>query len=114
MEVPVSAALISLYGRATMQPLDHLAAEVTTIAKRDLRPGELLEGIGERTHHAGCMVYAEARRAKALPIGLAKGCKMRCPAAKGSLITWDMVEPAERSILYDLRAEQDKFSEGLV
>ncbi len=39
---------------------------------------------------------------------------MRCPAPKGALITWDMVEPAGGSILYELRAEQDRFSEGAI
>lgn len=114
MEVPLTVATIGLYGRATMQPLDQLSAEVTSIAKRDLQPGELLEGIGGRTHHAGCMVYTEAREANALPIGLAKGCKVRQPVAKGTLLTWGMVEPVSGSLLYQLRAEQDKFSEVLV
>ena len=52
MEVPVTVAMISLYNRATMQPLGQLSAEVTTIAKRDLAAGDLLDGIGGRTHHA--------------------------------------------------------------
>jgi predicted homoserine dehydrogenase-like protein len=114
MEVPLTVATISLYGRATMQPLEQLSAEVTTIAKRDLQAGELLEGIGGRTHHAGCMVYAEARALNALPIGLAKGCKVRRPVAKGSLITWDLVEPVTGSILYELRAEQEQHTEALI
>jgi predicted homoserine dehydrogenase-like protein len=114
MEVPLTVATIGLYNRPTMQPLDQLAAEVTTIAKRDLSPGEILEGIGGRTHHAGCMVYGEARELNALPIGLAKGCKVRVPVPRGTLVTWDMVEPSGGSILYQLRAEQDKYSEVLV
>jgi predicted homoserine dehydrogenase-like protein len=114
MEVPLTVATIGLYNRPTMQPLDQLAAEVTTIAKRDLSPGEILEGIGGRTHHAGCMVYGEARELNALPIGLAKGCKVRASVPRGTLVTWDMVEPPGGSILYQLRAEQDKYSEVLV
>jgi predicted homoserine dehydrogenase-like protein len=114
MEVPLTVATIGLYNRPTMQPLDQLSAEVTTIAKRDLAPGELLEGIGGRTHHAGCMAYADARSQNALPIGLAKGCRMRQSAPKGRLITWDMVDPVRDSLLHALRAEQDKYSEVLV
>jgi predicted homoserine dehydrogenase-like protein len=114
MEVPLTVATIGLYKRPTMQPLDQLAAEVTTIAKRDLSPGELLEGIGGRTHHAGCMVYRKARELAALPIGLAKGCKVREPIRKGTLITAAMVEPVRDSLLFELRAEQDKFSEVFV
>jgi predicted homoserine dehydrogenase-like protein len=114
MEVPLTVATIGLYGRSTMQPLDQLSAEVTTIAKRDLAPGELLEGIGGRTHHAGCMAYPQARDADALPIGLAKGCKVGQAIPKGTLITRSMVEVVSGSILHKLRAEQDAFSEALV
>ena len=114
MEVPLTVATIGLYNRPTMQPLDQLSAEVTTIAKRDLAAGELLEGIGGRTHHAGCMAYVDARRRNALPIGLAKGCRMRQAVSKGTLIKWNMVDPVRDSLLHELRAEQDKYSEVLV
>ena len=111
MEVPLTVAYISLYGRPTMQPLDHLAAEVTTIAKRNLTPDDLLEGIGGSTHHAGCLAYTDARRADALPIGLAKGCRVLQHIARGEVITRSMVDPVTDSVLYSLRAEQDAFSE---
>ena len=111
MEVPLSAALISLYHRPTMQPLDQLSAEVTTIAKRDLKPGELLDGIGGRTHYAGCMVYSDARKNNLLPIGLAKGCKVLKPIPKGNLIGYDAVEPLMETLVYKLRKEQEEFSE---
>ena len=110
MEVPLSVAMIGLYRRPTMQPLDHLSAEVTTIAKRSLAPGEILEGIGGRTHHAGCMIYAEARQRDALPIGLAKGCRVKVPVPKGALITYAMVEPVRDTTVFRLRMEQDEFS----
>ncbi len=110
MEVPLTVAMIGLYRRPTMQPLDHPSAEVTAIAKRDLAPGDVLEGIGGRTHHAGCMIYDEARRAGALPIGLAKGCKVKVPVAKGGLITYAAVEPVRDTTVFSLRMEQDQFS----
>jgi predicted homoserine dehydrogenase-like protein len=112
MEVPLTVAMIGLYNRATMQPRDHLSAEVTTIAKRDLAAGEILDGIGGCTHHAGCMTFPEARAQSALPIGLAKGCRVLRPIVKGDLITYEMVEPVTASLLYQLRQEQDRFSEG--
>ncbi len=114
MEVPLTVAEIALYGRATMQPQDQLAVEVTTIAKRNLASGELLEGIGGRTHRAGAMSYQDACRADALPLGLAKGCRVKGPIAKGTLVTRDAVEPVVDSLLHRLRSEQDRFSEVLV
>ncbi len=110
MEVPITVALLGLYGRATMQPRDLLSAEVTTIAKRDLKAGEMLEGIGGRTHRAGCMVYEEARAAGALPIGIAKGAKVLRDVSKGALLTYDTVEPVRDSLVYRLRKEQEAFA----
>ena len=114
MEVPLTVAEIALYGRATMQPRDQLSVEVTTIAKRDLCPGELLEGIGGRTHRAGAMAYSDARGLGALPLGLAKDCRLKQAVAKGTLIVRSMVEPVADSLIHRLRAEQDQFSEVLV
>jgi predicted homoserine dehydrogenase-like protein len=109
MEVPLSVALISLFNRPTMQPLEQLSAEVTTIAKRNLQPGDLLDGIGGCTHHAGQMIYQEARQQKALPIGLAKGARVLQPIPQGTLIREDMVEVKQETLIYKLRQEQEQF-----
>lgn len=114
MEVPLTIATVSLYGRAHMQPRDQLTAEVTALAKRDLRPGDVLEGIGGHTHRAGCMVYKEARELDALPIGLSKGCQVVAPISKGSLIRAHAVQPITDSLVYKLRLEQNCFSEVTV
>jgi predicted homoserine dehydrogenase-like protein len=107
MEVPLTVATLSLYGRPTMKPLKQLAAEVTSIAKRDLLPGDVLDGIGGRTHHAGCMIYAEARARGAVPVGIAKGCRVKTAVSQGSLITEDIVEPVTNTLIRKLRQEQE-------
>ena len=66
-----------------------------------------------RMHRAGCRSYVDACAADALPLGLAKGCRVKAPVAKGSLIARSMAEPVD-TLLHRLRAEQDRFSEGLV
>ena len=71
----------------------------------------MLEGIGGRTHRAGCMVASEARNLKALPIGLARGARLHQPVPKGSLITYDMGESLTDTLVWRLRMEQDKFCE---
>ena len=114
MEVPLTIATVSLYGRAHMQPRDQLTAEVTAIAKRDLHAGDVLEGIGGHTHRAGCMVYEEARELDALPIGVSQGCRVVAPISKGSLIRAHAVQPVTDSLVYKLRAEQNCFSEVTV
>ena len=112
MEVPITVALISLHGRPTMQPRDQLVTEVTAIAKRDLEAGTVLDGIGGRTHRAGLRIYEEARRERALPLGLARGCRVKARIPKGSLIRLDEVEPLEGTLIYRLRKEQEGPSSG--
>ena len=43
-----------------------------------------------------------------LPVGLAKGAVMKCDAAKDTVITYDMVELSEKSVLVQLRRIQDQ------
>jgi predicted homoserine dehydrogenase-like protein len=60
------------------------------------------------------MIYADARKLGALPIGLAKDCRLKQDVRRGELITHAMVETPAGSLLHRLRAEQDRFSEVLV
>lgn len=43
-----------------------------------------------------------------LPVGLAKGAVMKCDVAKDTIITYDMVELPESSVLVQLRRMQDQ------
>jgi predicted homoserine dehydrogenase-like protein len=99
--------MISLHGLATMQPGGQLTAEVTAVSKRDLVPGDVLEGIGGRTHRAGCRIWEEARAEDALPIGLAKGCRVLETIPRGTLIRRQWVEMPGDSLICRLRREQD-------
>jgi predicted homoserine dehydrogenase-like protein len=89
LETPLSAARAVLYGKADMQPLDHPVAETAALAKRDLLPGATLGRIGERDYRGWSMVWAEARAAKALPIGLAERARVTRPIRRGEMLTHD-------------------------
>jgi predicted homoserine dehydrogenase-like protein len=43
-----------------------------------------------------------------LPVGLAKGAKLVCDVAKDTVITYDMVELNNNSVLLQLRRIQDQ------
>ena len=43
-----------------------------------------------------------------LPVGLAKGAKLLCDVKKDQIITYDMVELNENSVLLQLRRLQDQ------
>jgi predicted homoserine dehydrogenase-like protein len=108
LEVPLSCARASLYGTADMQPMDQPVAEVCAVAKKDLKPGEILDAIGEYTYRAWIMTVDEARAAKAIPCGLIEKGKVTAPIAKGELITTRNAAVDATSKIVALRRRQDE------
>ena len=86
-----------------------LVSEVITIAKKDLKAGENLDGIGGYTVYGSVEVYETAKEMNALPVGLiTKKTKLVKDVKKGEVITYDMVELDESSFILQLRRVQDK------
>ena len=109
LEAPISIARAVLRGAATIAPLEGAPfAETAAVAKRDLRAGEYLDGIGGYTVYGTVLSREDAAQQGALPMGLVN-CRTRLKrdAAKGQLITCDMVELWEGSLALRLRKEQD-------
>jgi len=111
LEVPLTCARAVLYGKADMVPLDNPVAEVCAVAKRDLKPGETLDQIGEYTYRAWAMETQRARAARALPAGLLTGAVTTAAIAKGELITAQNTTLPDAPIV-DLRRRQDEMLYG--
>jgi predicted homoserine dehydrogenase-like protein len=111
LETPLTAARAVLYGRADMQPLDHPVAEAAALAKRDLAPGTLLGRIGEHDYRAWAMSWQDARKARALPIGLAERSRVVRPIGKGELLTHENCAVDESLTLTKLRRDLDRADE---
>jgi predicted homoserine dehydrogenase-like protein len=107
LEVPLTCARAVLYGKADMVPLPKPVAEVCAVAKRDLRPGETLDQIGEYCYRAWIMTAPEARAAGAIPCGLLQGAKVTAAIPKGGLITATNTALPPGSRIAALRARQD-------
>ncbi|MCC6605712.1 MAG: hypothetical protein IT327_21065 [Anaerolineae bacterium] len=108
IEAPISIARAVLYRQTTLVPLDRPVADVLTIAKRDLQPGDRLDEFGGYTFR-GLMDTATAVAAEnGLPVGLAPGAIMKRPVALGRVITWDDVTLDEASTVVKLRRQQDR------
>jgi predicted homoserine dehydrogenase-like protein len=108
IEAPISIARAVLQGERTLVPLDRPVADVLTIAKRNLRPGDRLDDFGGYTFR-GLMDRAEiVRRANGLPAGLAPGAEIVRPVAAGEIVTWDDVRLDETLPVVRLRREQDQ------
>ncbi len=113
LEVPLTCARAVLYGKADMVPLDRPVAEVCALAKRDLKPGDRLDAIGEYTYRSWIMTELGARRAGAIPCGLLEGGEVTAAIAKGQLITYANASLPEGSRLVELRRRQDEMVAGL-
>ena len=105
-EAPLSVARVALLGDAVLQPITGPRVEVVTIAKRDLKAGEVLDGLG------GYMTYGEAENAAAtaasdlLPIGVAETCRLKRDVPKDAALTYADVELPAGRLVDRLRDEQ--------
>ena len=104
--------IASTIGRAvvlrdpTVAPIGGPVCEVLTVAKRDLRAGELLDGIGGFCSY-GLIDNAAATRAQsALPIGLSEGCVLRRNISKDQVLSFDDVEMPPSGLVQSLWREQ--------
>jgi len=112
LEVPLSCARAVLYGTPDMQPLDRPSAEVCAVAKKDLKPGDKLDAIGEYTYRAWIMRYDEARTAKAVPCGLLENGTVKKPIKRGELLDADNVAVDRDARIVALRKRQDEMLHG--
>lgn len=108
IETPITAAQAVIYGESTAHPMRKLTSECITVAKKDLKAGQILDGIGEFCYRASIEKAEIAKAGKMLPVGLAKGAKLLCDVARDEVITYDMVELDNNSVLLQLRRLQDQ------
>ncbi len=113
LETPVSIAKAVLRGETTLATDLPPSAETVTIAKKALRPGEVVDGIGGFCVH-GVIERADlAHRQGLLPLGLAPGARMVSTLEAGAPLTYGDVELVESSTITSLRREQDAlFGDG--
>jgi predicted homoserine dehydrogenase-like protein len=107
IETPLTAAQAVIYHESTAHPLGKLTAECITIAKKNLVKGEVLDGIGEYCYRASIETAGIAREGNMLPVGLAKGAVLKTDVKRDEVITYDMVELDQNSMLLQLRRLQD-------
>jgi predicted homoserine dehydrogenase-like protein len=108
LEAPLSVARAVLFSDPTIAPQGGPVADVLAVAKRDLSPGDMLDGIGGFTCY-GVIDNADTTSAQnLLPMGLTDGCRLVRDVAADQPITYADVElPAER-LADRLRAEQQE------
>jgi predicted homoserine dehydrogenase-like protein len=91
---------------ATVAPIAGPVCEVLTIAKRDLKAGERLDGIGGYCSYGLIDNTATARSISALPIALSEGCVLRRDIPKDQALSFDDVIRPSAGLVESLWEEQ--------
>ena len=106
IQIVSTIARAALFGDATVAPRRAPVCEVAAVAKRDLKAGEILDGVG------GFMVYGIIENAgtfaaeNLLPMGVTEGCRLLDHVAKDRPLTYADVELPQGRLCDTLRAEQ--------
>jgi predicted homoserine dehydrogenase-like protein len=106
IETPLSIAEATIYNEATLAP-KQLVAEVVAIAKRDLKAGEKVGGIGDYDFFNTIYRYEEAKAARAIPMGLAANGTVLKDIARDEMLTTANFAPDTSTLVYKMRQMQD-------
>ena len=104
IETPMSIAEAALFGRPTAAVAGAPLADVLAVAKRDLLPGDVLDGSGGAAVRGQIELMELAR--EYLPLGLADGVTLKTAVKRGEPIPRAAVEQPS-GLVAELRAEHE-------
>jgi predicted homoserine dehydrogenase-like protein len=110
LEIPITVARAVLFQDATVSPKGKPVCEVITVAKKDLKKGEILDGIGGFTCY-GLLENSEIFRSEnLLPMGLSGGCHLKKDIDKDYALTVSDVNIPEGRMCDELwNSQNDMF-----
>lgn len=107
LQSALTIARAALFHDAAVSPAGPPLCDVVAIAKRDLKVGQTLDGIGGFDVY-GVLENAEQSQVEnLLPMGLTQGCRVARAVAKDTPLTYADVEMPAGRLCDRLRAEQD-------
>jgi predicted homoserine dehydrogenase-like protein len=107
LEVGFSVASVALRGEHT-GAASQWNADVVATAKRDLQPGEVLDGEGGYCVWGKLLPAQKSAAMGGLPLGLAHDVKLVRPVRQGQSLTWDDVAMDTGTRAYALRREMER------
>jgi predicted homoserine dehydrogenase-like protein len=107
IQIASTIGRVGIHRDATVAPVAGPVCEVVTVAKRDLKAGERLDGIGGFCAYGLIENGAAARAAAALPIGLSEGRVLLRDVPKDSVISFDDVNTPIGGLVEELWREQN-------
>src|SRR6187549_2005392 len=106
LEVGMSVASVALRGEAT-GVATCWNADVVATAKRDLAPGDVLDGEGGYTVWGKLLPSGKSTQIGGLPLGLAHDVKVVRPVKKGQSLSWSDVAIDTSTAAYAVRREME-------
>lgn len=107
LEVGISVASVGLRGEPTGCPTGW-RADAVAFAKKELKPGEMLDGEGGYTVAGRLMPAADSLARDCLPLGLAHGWKVLRPVPAGQPVKWSDVAVDGNSTAVRIRREMER------
>ncbi len=108
VQAPLSVARAVLFHDATIAPAGAPVCDTFAVAKRDLKAGDVLDGMGGFTCYGLIDNYDTCQAENLLPITLSQDCRMKRDVGKDQPITYsDVLLPADR-LCDRLRIEQQR------
>lgn len=105
LEAPLSVARCFLFGDRALAPIKPVC-DVVAIAKRDLKKGELLDGIGGFTCYGAIDNTVALRKENLLPMGLTDGCQLIKDVTKDSALKYSDIRLPSARLADKLSIEQ--------
>jgi predicted homoserine dehydrogenase-like protein len=108
IQIASTIGRLAIHHDATVAPLAGPVCEVVAVAKRYLKAGERLDGIGGFCTYGLVDNTSTARSMAALPIGLSEGCVLRQDVPKDSALSFDHVQLLPNGLVQSLWQDQNR------
>ena len=112
LQLPLTVARAVLFRDPTLAPMGRPVCDTGAFAKRDLKAGEILDGMGGFTCYGLIDTYETCQREGLLPMALSQGCRLKRDIPKDCGIKSDDVEIPPGRLCDKLRAEQTEYFTG--
>lgn len=109
LQLPQSVARAVLFQDPTLTPLAGPVCDTAAFAKRDLKAGEVLDGMGGFACYGLIDTYEVTQKHNLLPMVLSNGCVLKRNIPKDQAISYSDVELPPGRLADKLRAEQTAF-----
>jgi predicted homoserine dehydrogenase-like protein len=107
LELAISVASAALRGEATGSPIGFVA-DVASVAKKDLEPGDVIDGEGGYAVFGRLVGARESVSKGYMPLGLSRGAKVLKPIAKDAIVTYDDVLLDEEQVARKMRKTMEE------